>query len=125
MNDEEYAKLVKLWKKTNCRQLSEYARKVVLKEPVYTDVRNKSLDDFLNEIIALRKEFKAVGFNFNQVVHKLHMLKEIPEFEVWMVINEKHKEQLFTKIKAIQYRMNEMYALWSTNSLPPAGTSGK
>ena len=125
MNDEEYAEVVRLWKLTMCRQLSEYARNVVLQQPVYVKYRNESLDAYRNEIVALRKEFKAVGFNFNQVVHKLHTLQEIPEFRAWMLINEKHKELLFSKIKAIQDRINENYEQWLTNSRHPDGPFGK
>jgi hypothetical protein len=76
-------------------------------------------------MVALRREFKAVGFNFNQVVHKLHTLHEIPEFRPWLLINEKHKEQLFSKINAIQDRISESYKLWSTDSHPQEGPSGK
>jgi len=125
LTQEEYAALVCLWKASTSRKLSDYIRNVVLKQPVYIKTRNLSLDNFLTEIVALRREFKAVGFNFNQVVHKLHTLQDIPEFRAWMLINEKHKELLFSKIKAIQDRINETYDLWLTDSRHPDGTSGK
>ncbi len=108
----EYEKLVKFQKGTTCHKLSEYIRNVVLRDPVYVKTRNLSLDAFLLEIVALRNQFKAVGFNFNQVVHKLHTLQEIPEFKVWLLVNEKHKGQLFAKIKELQDRMNQVYDLW-------------
>ena len=92
--------------------MSEYIRNVVLRDPVYVNTRNLSLDAFLLEIVALRNQFKAVGFNFNQVVHKLHTLQEIPELKVWLLVNEKHKGQLFAKIKELQDRMNQVYDLW-------------
>lgn len=121
----EYAELVRLWKASTSGKLSDYIRNVVLRQPVYIKTRNLSLDNFLVEIGSLRREFKAVGFNFNQVVHKLHTLQEIPEFRAWMLINEKHKELLFSKIKAIQDRINETYDLWLTDSRLPGGTSAK
>ena len=125
MNEQEYQELTRLWKTTTCRQLSEYARAVLLRQPVYVKTRNLSVDAFLAEIIALRKEFKAVGFNFNQVVHKLHTLQEISEFKAWMLVNEKHKGLLFSKIKEIQDRINQTYELWSHDSQSPGRTSGK
>jgi hypothetical protein len=125
MNEAEYAEVTRLWKQTMCRQLSEYARNVVLQEPVYVKYRNESLDAYRNEIVALRKEFKAVGFNFNQVVHKLHTLQEVPEFRAWMLVNEKYKELLFSKIKAIQDRINENYDQWLINSRHPGDPFGK
>ena len=92
---DEYQLLERLWKATTSQKLSEYLRLVVLQKPVHVKYRNLSADALLAEIIALRKEFKAVGFNFNQVVHKLHTLHEIPEFRAWMALNEKQKEQFF------------------------------
>ena len=112
MTEAEYEELRRLSKKTTCPQLSQYGRNVLLNKPVYVKYRSESLDAFLNAIVDLRREFKAVGFNFNQVVHKLHTLQEIPEFRLWVLVNEKHKDLLFSKIKAIQDRMNEAYDLW-------------
>jgi len=109
----EYEKLVKFQRATTCHKLGEYVRNVVLRDPVYVKTRNLSLDAFLLEIVALRNQFKAVGFNFNQVVHKLHTLQEIPELKVWLLVNEKHKGQLFAKIKELQDRMNQVYDLWN------------
>ena len=112
MTEAEYEELERLKRKTTHQMLSGYCRDVLFRRPVYVRFRSKSLDEFLDEIIALRKDFKAVAVNFNQVVHKLHTLQEIPEFRIWLLINEKHKDLLFAQIKAIQDRVNEVYAKW-------------
>lgn len=116
MSEQEYSQLGRLWKKTTFGQMSEYVRSVILQKPVHIKYRNASADAFLSEIIILRNEFKAVGVNFNQVVHKLHTLEHIPEFRSWMALNERHKEQLFIKMKEIQDRVNAIYQLWLSNS---------
>src|ERR1700727_1497407 len=87
MSEAEYEELRRLCKKTTCPQISQYGRSVLLNKPVYVKYRSESLDAFLNAIVDLRREFKAVGFNFNQVVHKLHTLQEIPEFRAWIFVN--------------------------------------
>jgi MobC-like protein len=125
MTEAEYEELRRLCKKTTCRQLSQYGRNVLLNKPVYVRFRNESLDAFLAEIIDLRREFKAVGFNFNQVVHKLHTLQEIPEFRAWVLVNEKHKDLFFSKMKAIQDRINEAYELWGKGLLAKAPKSAE
>ena len=38
--------------------------------------------------------------------------QEISEFRVWLLVNEKHKEQLFAKLKELQDQMNQAYDLW-------------
>ena len=115
MTEAEYEELERLRRKTTYHKLSGYCRSVLLRKPVYVRFRSDSLDAFLAEIIALRKEFKAVAVNFNQVVHKLHTLQEIPEFKVWLLVNEKHKDLLFSQIKVIQDRINEAYAKWNSS----------
>lgn len=82
MNDDEFTQLGKLHKQSTERHLSNYMRKVLLQKPVVIQYRNQSADDFLNDMLALKKELNAAGNNFNQAVKKLHLLDKIPEFRV-------------------------------------------
>ena len=113
LNKEEYTELQRLFKNTTCRQLSDYVRRIVLARPITVKYRNTSLDDFLTDMLAMKKELNAVGNNFNQSVHKLHMLDHLPEFRAWAMKNEQDKVVLFGKIDNIMKRVNEMYKLWS------------
>jgi len=112
LNDEEYAELQRLFKNTTCRQLSDYVRRIMLGRPVNVKYRNASVDDFLTDMIAMKKELNAVGNNFNQSVHKLHILDHIPEIREWAMKNEQDKTVLFGKIDTIMKRVNELYKLW-------------
>ena len=78
MNDQELESLTTLFKTTTERALSNYLRKVVLQKPVTVKYRNESADEFLKEMLQLKKELNAIGNNFNQAVHKLHILEKIP-----------------------------------------------
>jgi len=79
LNEDEDNKLNKLYGRTTSNSLSEYARNVLLKEPVNIRYRNQSADEFLTEMIQLKKELNAIGNNFNQAVHKLHTLDHFQE----------------------------------------------
>ena len=74
--------------------------------------RNKSLDDFMAEMIELRKELNAIGNNFNQAVHKLHILEKIPEFRTWIMLNEMDKKILLNKVGEIKNRINQFAEKW-------------
>jgi hypothetical protein len=113
LNEEEYSELQRLFKNTTCRNRSDYVRRIVLVRPVTVKYRNSSVDDFLTDMLAMKKELNAVGNNFNQSVHKLHMLDHLPEFRAWAIKNEQDKVVLFGKIDNIMKRVNEMYKLWS------------
>ena len=112
MNIAEFEQLEKIQKQTTERDISGYLRSVSLKQPVTVKYRNQSADDFLMQMLELKKELNGIGNNFNQAVHKLHLLDKIPEFRGW--INQYvslHKAFLF-KIDEIEIRLNKVYEQW-------------
>lgn len=112
-NDEERKKLSRLCNKAQCNSLSEYARDVLLGEPVIIKYRNQSADDFLEEMILLKNELNAIGNNFNQAVHKLHTLDHFPEIKTWAILNEAMKKIFMNKVDEIKAKMNQIYEQWS------------
>jgi hypothetical protein len=112
MNDDELEQVTKWQQKTTEKDISSYLRKVALQKPVIFKYRNQTADDFLREIISLKKELNAVGNNFNQAVHKLHILDKIPEFRVWINQYDGLQKSLVGKVEEIKLRMNQMYEQW-------------
>lgn len=112
LKPEEYTKLQKQFKKTTCRKLSDYARKILLGKPVVATYRNQSLDDFMSEMIQLRGELNSIGNNVNQAVKKLHTLQQIPEFRSWIITYELEKETLSNKVEEIKNRINKIAEQW-------------
>jgi hypothetical protein len=112
MNDDELNRLQKLQQKTTEKNASNYLRKVVLQKPVMVKYRNQSADDFLKDMLELKKELNAIGNNFNQAVKKLHILDKIPEFRAWILTNQSLQQSLVSKIEEIKCRMNQLYEQW-------------
>ena len=112
MNSGEFDQLEKLCKQTTERSVSSYLREVALKKPVIVKYRNQSADDFLREMLELKNELNAVGNNFNQAVHKLHILDKIPEFRSWLNNYDGLKITLANKVEEIKFRMNQHYEKW-------------
>lgn len=52
--DREFEIIQAQFSRSTCRKLSEYVRLVLLNKPVRMNQRNQSLDDFMDEMIALR-----------------------------------------------------------------------
>ena len=113
LNENEEKKLNKFFSQSTSNSLSEYARDVLLKKPVNIIYRNQSADEFLAEMIQLKKELNAIGNNFNQTVHKLHTLDKIPEIKAWAILNETSKKVFMKKIEEINEKMNQVYQQWS------------
>ena len=112
MNDAELNELTKLQQKTTEKDVSSYLRKVALQKPVTVKYRNQSADDFLKQMLELKKELNGIGNNFNQAVHKLHILDKIPEFRVWVNQYDSLQKVLLNKVEEIKLRMNQLYEQW-------------
>lgn len=112
LKPEEYQKIHKRFSKTTCRKLSEYARKNLLDEPITMNYRNESVDEFMSEMIRLRKELNALGNNFNQAVKRLHTLQQIPEFKLWIMQHELERKILFNKVEEIKKHIQKIAEKW-------------
>jgi hypothetical protein len=108
----EYQELNRRFKTTTCRKQSDYLRKILLTGKVTVFTRNQSIDDFMAEMINLRKELNAIGNNFNQAVHRLHIIEKIPEFRSWILLNELDKKILINKVDEIKNRINQFAEKW-------------
>jgi hypothetical protein len=113
LNEDEEKKLNQLYSQTTSNALSEYARDVLLKKPITLLYRNQTADEFLEEMILLKKELNAIGHNFNQAVHKLHTLDHDPQIKAWAILNEASKKLFMQKVEEIRERMNLIYEQWS------------
>ena len=112
MNAAEFELAENFRKRTTERYLSTYLRKLSLQKPVTIKYRNQSADDFLQSMLELKKELSAIGNNFNQAVHKLHLLDKIPEFRLWVKqYGDMHQVFVHTTGQ-INSRINELYEQW-------------
>jgi len=113
LNEDEEKKLNQLYSRTTSNALSEYARDVLLREPLNILYRNQTADEFLEEMILLKKELNAIGNNFNQAVHKLHTIDHDSQIKAWAILNEASKKLFMKKVDEIRERLNQIYEQWS------------
>jgi hypothetical protein len=96
-------------KMTTCKELSEYIRRCVFNKPVSIAYRNKSLDDFLLEMIVLRKELNAIGNVLSQSVNHLRTFTSAGDILNWALLNERDKQQLSKIIEQIHLNIEKFY----------------
>jgi len=108
----EYGQVEKQWKKSNCRKLSEYVRRLIFNRPLVSSYRNRSMDEAMAEMMLLRKELNAIGVNFNQAVHRLHTLDHLPQMQSWLTVFERDKSRMFAKVDEVILSVEKMAALW-------------
>ena len=112
MNARELTELTRLQQKSTEKDISSYLRRIALQQPVTIRYRNQSADDFLRDMLLLKKDLNGIGNNFNQAVHKLHLLEKIPEFRDWIKQNDLLQRVLVSKLEEINLRMNQLYEQW-------------
>jgi hypothetical protein len=112
LTGDEYGLLEGRRKKSTVGKLSEYVRRVLFGKTITVYNRNQSLDDFMAEMILLRKELNAIGVNFNQAVHRLHTLDYLPQMQRWLEAFERDKERYFEAADAIKLKINSISEVW-------------
>ncbi len=113
LSEAELKKIEAGFSRSTNRKRSEYIRHILLGKPVTIYTRSKSLDNFLEEMITLRRELNWIGNNFNQTVVKLHTMSHISEIKTWTAVNEKDKADFFKKILEIENKITQIDYKWS------------
>jgi hypothetical protein len=108
----EYDLITTRWRQSTCRELSEYLRKIMLNKPVTIRHRNQSLDDLMATLILLRGELNFIGHNYNQVVKKLHQLRDFEYIASWLRQHEGAWEAVYQKITEIKTTINHIDDQW-------------
>jgi MobC-like protein len=112
LTQKERARINEKFSKSIDRKMSEYVRKVLLDKPITINQRNQSLDDFMAEMIVLRKELNAIGINFNQAVKKLNALERTTEIKTWLADYDLSGQILINKIAEIKSKINQINDQW-------------
>ena len=112
LTGDEYGVLEGRWQKSTVKKLSEFLRRVLFGKTVTVKTRNASLDDFMAELVLLKKELNAIGVNVNQATHRLHTLDHLPQMQRWLVDWERDKQLLFGQIAAIKSQLAKVEEQW-------------
>jgi len=91
---DDYNKIYSFYSETLCRNLGEYARKILLQKPVVIVYRNQTAEDFLTQMLELKKSLQTA----------LKMLSGE---------SGSSKEILISKVEEIALRLDQIYELWS------------
>ena len=112
LSPAEHTYINKQFKKTTCRKLSEYARKILLGKPIVASYRNESMDKLMSELISLRYELNAIGNNFNQAVRKLNATDRPEQMLAWVKLYERDKDTLLASMVKVEKMIAKISDLW-------------
>lgn len=111
-SEKEYEGLSSQFQKTTTPFMSECIRRILFNKSITFKQRNQSLDDFMAEMIVLRRELNQLGNNFNQAVKKLHTLIQISEFRIWITQYENDRSQILSRIETIEMKISQISDKW-------------
>lgn len=112
LTEQEHSIIQKEFSKTMDKKISAYIRKLILGKPHIGKVRNQSIDDLITELAMLRMELNAAGKNLNQVIKKLHTLKDLKEVEGWLLTWELDKRNFYKSVSAIDDSLDKISQQW-------------
>lgn len=108
----EYNKIKGNCARSTTSQLSEYIRRIIFGKPVTMFTRDRSLDEFMIEMIRLRKELNSIGVNFNQAVKKLNAMDKSGEIRTWATVHEIDRRAVLKQMEIIEERIEKMGDKW-------------
>ncbi len=118
LSQEEHKKIHDDFKRSTCRKLSEFARAKLLEKALTVLYRNQSLDDFMSELIRLRKDLNAIGNNFNQSVKKLHTMNHVQDARAWIKAYETERDAMQLAAEKINACIKKFSETWLQSSKP-------
>jgi hypothetical protein len=112
VTEQEWKRLDERFKKTNCKFLADFIRRVLLNDKITAFYRNQSLDDLMAELIELRKELNAIGRNINMIARRLQLNVSRSEQRKWAEESQRTHQLLLTKMEEINKKSDQIAQIW-------------
>ncbi|MXN91688.1 plasmid mobilization relaxosome protein MobC [Flavobacterium sp. Sd200] len=109
---EEHEKLMRKFKATTCRKVSEYVRNCLFEKPITMLHRNASLDQGLQELSLLREELRAIGQNLNQVTYRVNANPAVTQDKGWQSAFLSARSSLVIQMEALSGAITKLSTLW-------------
>jgi hypothetical protein len=102
LTQQEWDKIHRFAANSTCRTTSEYARKVLSQKPVRVFYRNKSFDDFEEQMVRLLPQLETVGAGFAEALKKVAPLEDTLEQRIALRLLLAYGSDLSKTIKEIK-----------------------
>ncbi|MCD9015219.1 autophagy-related protein 17 [Parachryseolinea silvisoli] len=113
VSQDFFEKLEGWTKHSNCRTVSEMARKILYEERIVWYTRDSQMDATAAELAGIRRELRAIGVNINQVTKYFHSTR-IPSQKVHDALKILDEFKVIsTKVDALLTAISNFSDQWS------------
>ncbi|WP_316757402.1 mobilization protein [Pedobacter aquatilis] len=105
-------RLKKMQAKSDTKGISQFARKILMDEPVYLLHRDISMDGPMEELALIRKEIKAIGININQQTYYFHVSRSRAEKMFYVECTAKLYSGIEVKIDCLLELTEKLAKKW-------------
>jgi hypothetical protein len=113
LTEEEWKKMNTAFEASSCQYLSEYFRLKLFDKTITMNYRNKSLDDFISQLILLRVEFHDFAERFSTAEQTLQNFISKDPKTIQPKMQWEHTQKFFEKLDEIKQCINQFSDLWS------------
>jgi hypothetical protein len=117
VSEAEYRTIEKLFARSTCRSINDYARSVAMQNPVVMKIRNESAEKFLQTMIPLKNQLENCANDFSRAAIKLQSLENIPSIKAWCEDPLHSPVVLLTQVEALRQLMNQYYIQCTQSSI--------
>lgn len=125
LTPDELQKISGNHQRTTSRELSAFARKRLLEDPLTYYTRNASLDEGLQELVRLRRELSAIGNNLNQLTRKLNSFTTTPGLTAMSEALKLVREKVDRQLTQINNGINQLGRQWLQGSTAEKVSKGR
>lgn len=116
VTQEEFSKLEKIRKESDCRSIGEVVRKTLSKQRITYLHRDVSMNGPMEELALIRKEIKAIGVNINQQTHRFHTSQNEAERAFFALKTASTYKQMEPKIEQLLDIVSRLAEKWLQGS---------
>lgn len=109
---EEYMKLYAEYQTTTKRSFSEFLRCALLGKKIARYTRSRSLDELVQELIELRKEFSLLSQGFKEQASGLGQVSDPAYRSQWSLQLEWRYKLLLAKTEEVKQKINQIAEKW-------------
>ncbi|MEH6308941.1 mobilization protein [Olivibacter sp. SDN3] len=108
----EFNKLEKVRKESDCRSIGEVVRKMLLKQRITYLHKDISMNGPMEELALIRKEIKAIGVNINQQTHRFHTSQNEAERAFFALKTASTYKQMEPKLEHLLSIVSKLAEKW-------------